>query len=286
MSLFAACATSCRRTTSRAGHAQAVSAIAPLPNTDVMTDTEIASLRLTQAHREHRLQPAPPLADAAAAYAAQAQVARELGWFGGATPRHWKSGGASREAVITHAPLPPAGVRASPVHAGPWPFTPLGIEAEVALRLREPVDAARAAALDLAGARALIDAMAVSIEIVASRWEEGPQAPTLAQLADLLSHGGMVLGPWVAFDATRDWAAQVCRVRLGLRRELVLQGSHSLADPAFVLPAWLRHATRDGAVLAAGSVVTTGSWCGLLPAQIGDDITVAFDGIGQAQLRL
>ncbi len=250
------------------------------------TDSEFTALRLTQAHREHRTQPAAPLADAAAAYAAQVQVARALGWFGSATPLHWKSGGASREAAITHAPLPPAGVRASPAHPSAWPFTPLGIEAEVALRLREPVDAARAAVLDLDSARALIDAATVSIEIVASRWNEGPRAPALAQLADLLSHGGLVLGAWVAFDPTREWAAQVCRVRTGSQRELVFQGSHSMADPAFVLPDWLRHATRDGAVLAAGSVVTTGSWCGLLPAQGGDDITVAFDGIGQAQLRL
>ncbi len=248
--------------------------------------SEIAALRLTQAHREHRAQPAASLADATAAYAAQGQVARALGWFGSATPLYWKSGGASREAALTHAPLPPAGVRASPARAAVWPFTPLGIEAEVALRLREPVDAARAAALDLDGARALIDAVAVSIEIVASRWSEGPRAPALAHLADLLSHGGLVLGPWAAFDATHDWAAQVCRVRVGTLQELVFQGSHSLADPAFVLPAWLRHATRDGAVLAAGSVVTTGSWFGLLPAQCGDDITVAFDGIGQARLRL
>ena len=248
--------------------------------------SEIAALRLTQAHREHRAQPAAPLADADAAYAAQGQVARALGWFGSATPLYWKSGGASREATLTHAPLPPAGVWASPAHATAWPFTPLGIEAEVALRLREPVDATRAAALDLNSARALIDAMAVSIEIVASRWNEGPQAPALAQLADLLSYGGLVLGAWAGFDATRDWAGQVCRVRIGRPQELVFQGSHSLADPAFVLPAWLRHATRDGAVLAAGSVVTTGSWCGLLPAQRGDDITVAFDGIGQARLRL
>jgi hypothetical protein len=251
-----------------------------------MTEPEIAILRLTRAHREHRPQPAAPLADAAAAYAVQAQVARDLGWFGDSTPRYWKSGGASREALITPAPLPPAGVWLSPAQSGPWSFMPLGIEAEVALRLREPVDAARAAALDDAGARALIDAITVSIEIVASRWSEGPRSPALAQLADLLSHGGLVLGPWVAFDAQRDWATQVCRVQIGSQQERVFQGSHSMGDPAFLLPTWLRHATRHGAVLAAGSVVTTGSWCGLLPAQPGDDIAVAFDDIAQAQLRL
>ena len=58
-----------------------------------------------------------------------------------------------------------------------------------------------------------------------------------------------MLGAWVAFDATCDSAAQVCRVRIGSQRELVFQGSHSMADPAFVLPAWLGHATRDGAVM-------------------------------------
>lgn len=250
-----------------------------------MNPTDTAVQRLLQAHRTHQPQPAPPLADAATAYAAQEQVARELGWWGNDTPQHWKSGGASRSATLTHAPLPPAGVHASPARVAPGHFKTLGIEAEVALRLREPVTAEQAATLDHDSARALIDAMTVSVELVASRWTEGPQAPALAQLADLLSHGGLVLGTWVPYDPAHDWTAQRCRVRIGTQPERTFQGSHTLADPAYVLPAWLRQATRHGAVLAAGSVVTTGSWCGLLPAQPGDDITVAFDGIGQASLR-
>ncbi|MDL2337476.1 MAG: fumarylacetoacetate hydrolase family protein [Pseudomonadota bacterium] len=251
-----------------------------------MTEIDIAVSRLMQARQDHRPQPAPPLVDAAAAYAAQERVARALGWFGDTTPRYWKSGGPSRDAVISHAPPPPAGVWFSPAQAVNWPFTSRGIEAEVALRLREPVDAARAAALDLSGARALIDAMCVSIEVVASRWAEGLQAPALAQLADVLSHGALVLGHWVAFDAGRDWSTQVCRVRIGTQAAHVFRGTHSMVDPTFVLPAWLRHATRNGAVLAAGSVVATGTWCGLLPAQAGDEVEVAFDGIGQASVCL
>lgn len=250
-----------------------------------MTPTDTAVQRLLHAHRTGKPQPAPLLDSPAAAYTAQAQVAQALGWFGSATPQHWKSGGASRSAVLTHALLPPAGVRPSPAGATTWPFAPLGLEAEVALRLREPVNAERAATLDPHSARALVDAMAVSVEIVASRWAEGPQAPALAQLADLLSHGGLVLGTWVAYSPAHDWTTQVCRVRIGSQPERTFQGSHTLADPAYVLPAWLRHATRHGAVLAAGSVVTTGSWCGLLTAQPGDDITVTFNGIGQAQLQ-
>lgn len=250
-----------------------------------MTDIDIAAARLLQARREHRLPPAPTLADEAQGYAVQAQVARALGWFGEATPLYWKSGGPSRDAAISHAPLPPAGVWPSPAQAALPVFTLRGIEAEVALRLREPVDAARAAALDLAGARALIDAMCVSIEIVDSRWAEGLQAPPLAKLADLLCHGALVLGDWVPFDAVRDWRAQVCRVRVSAQPVQVFQGTHSMADPAFVVPAWLRHATRDGTVLAAGSVVTTGTWCGLLQARAGDEVEVGFDGIGSACVR-
>ena len=56
---------------------------------------------------------AVPLPDAAAAYRAQHAVAERLRWFADAPPRHWKSGGPSRDAMLTHAPLPPAGVWAS-----------------------------------------------------------------------------------------------------------------------------------------------------------------------------
>ncbi len=223
--------------------------------------------------------------DAPAAYRVQAGVAAALGWFADGMPRHWKSGGPSREAPQTHAPLPPAGIFASPADLRNWPFQFRGIEAEIAFRLAEPVDAGRAAGLDTAGARALIDAMCVSIELVDSRWVEARQAPQLAKLADLQSHGALVLGEWLPFRAC-DWSAQRCEVRIGEAAPLVFSGTHSHADPVAVLPNWLRHATRDGAVLGAGSVVTTGTWCGLPMAAHGDRVEVRFDGIGQASVQL
>lgn len=44
------------------------------------------------------------------AYRVQARVARHFGWFADGPPLHWKSGGPTRDALLTHAPLPPAGV--------------------------------------------------------------------------------------------------------------------------------------------------------------------------------
>lgn len=248
---------------------------------------------LLQARRTGHSVAAPQLPDADAAYTVQASVAQALGWFshdGRQAPRHWKSGGPSRDIALTHAPLPPAGVWQSPAvadhHSDVWPLRLRGLEAEVALRLGRDVDAALAATLDRAGAAALVDAMCVSIEVVESRWAETFDAPPLARLADLQSHGALVLGNWVPFEAAHEWAAQTCRVRVGAAPEAVYRGSHPLADPCFVLPAWLRHATRNGAVLVAGSVVSTGSWCGLLFAQAGDTVHVSFDGIGTAQVTL
>jgi 2-keto-4-pentenoate hydratase len=96
----------------------------------------------------------------------------------------------------------------------------------------------------------------VSIEIVDSRWQQGVEAPALLKLADLQSHGALVLGDWLPF-APRDWTAQSCTVRIGSGAAQEFRGTHSMADPAWVLSAWLRHATRDGATVPAGPVVTT-----------------------------
>ena len=244
---------------------------------------------LVRARREHVPADAAPLAtaltDAADAYAVQQRVAAQLGWFDGAPPRHWKSGGPSREAVLTHAPLPPAGVWTSPARSGAWPFHLRGIEAEVALRLARNVDAALAATLDAASANALIDAMAVSIELVDSRWRETLEAPALCKLADLQSHGALVLGAWVPFSG-RDWSTQECRVRVGTQAPVERRGSHAFADPLFALPTWLRHVMRSGGGVAQGTVITTGTWVGILHAAAGDLVHADFPGIGHASVQL
>lgn len=222
--------------------------------------------------------------DAAQAYRVQALVAQALGWYDGTPSRHWKSGGPGREATLTHAPLPTAGVWESPADARTWPFHWRGIEAEIALRLGQSVNASMALRLEPASATALIDMMAVCIEIVDSRWEQGWEAPALHKLADLQSHGALVLGDWQPIRAV-DWASQRCELQIGTQR-LLFTGTHPLGDPTWLLPHWLRHATREGIVLPAGTVVTTGTWCGLPLAQKGDAVRAVFEGIGEAQVQL
>jgi 2-keto-4-pentenoate hydratase len=94
-----------------------------------------------------------------------------------------------------------------------------------------------------------------------------------------------VLGEWQAF-APRDWSKQSCTVEIGQQPPQAFTGTYSLGDPAWLLPTWLRHATRNGATVPRGTVVTTGTWCGLLDAQRGDRVRATFPGIGAAELQL
>ena len=81
-------------------------------------------------------------------------------------------------------------------------------------------------------------------------------------------------------------AHSAARCASARRRRVERQGTHSLGDPAWLLPGWLRHATRHGERMAAGTVVTTGTWVGILTAGEGDLVSVEFPGIGRASVQL
>ncbi len=224
------------------------------------------------------------IASAEDAYTVQDLVLRELE-PAAAVARWWKSGGPSREGLLPHAPLPAAGVWASPAVAGDWHFNFCLVEAEIALRVGRDVTPAQAAALTGDSTADLIDAMTVTIELVDARWQQRAAAPGLLKLADLQAHGALVVGPWVPF-APRDWSAQSCSVTIGRQPPRDFRGTHAMGNPAAPLPVWLRHLTRHGATVPAGTAVTTGTWCGMLPTERGDLVTVRFDGVGEASVQL
>ncbi|HYF16621.1 MAG TPA: fumarylacetoacetate hydrolase family protein [Ramlibacter sp.] len=228
---------------------------------------------------------ADALPDAQAAYQVQEHVARTLQQGHAGAWSFWKSGGPSREVPLTHAPLPQRNVWNSPADASTHPFGHRIVEGEVAFRLREAVTAQQAAGLTHEQAKRLVGEIAVTIEVVDFRWAEAGSAPALLKLADLGSHGALVVGTWRPFE-DRDWSTQQCHVRIGSAAPRSFTGTHTLKDPTWLLPGWLKHATGDGGTVPAGTVVTTGTWCGMLHAKEGDLVHVTFDGIGEASVQL
>lgn len=213
-------------------------------------------------------------------------VARKW-WPAGSVPRYWKSGGPARGAALVHAPLPEPGVHAG-VAVAPAPehvFSLRGVEGEVALRIRQDVTAEQAAALTPETARDLVDACAVAIEFVDSRWREGTQAPALTLLADGQCHGGLAISDWQNFAPLRqhDWSQQTCTLQVNDGAVQSFTGTHSLQDPTWLLAAWLQHVTQHYGTVAAGTVVTTGTWTGCPEVQAGDLVTVRFDGLGEVR---
>ena len=221
--------------------------------------------RRTVAAAEH----AALLRGPADAYEAQRLAAQLMPALRPGTPAAWISGGASRTSTLTHAALPAAGVLRSPADASGMHFNFRWIEAEIALRVDRD---------------ARPEAMTVSVEIVDSRWTENVDAPPLAKLADLQSHGALVLGEWVPYEP-RDWSRQRCEVRIA-SDTFEFTGTHALGDPAWLLPAWLDHTRTHGVRVDDGTVVTTGTWCGLLPARASDFVHVRFPGVGEASVQL
>lgn len=226
------------------------------------------------------------MSDASDARAVQSALARAWNWWpADRAPRYWKSGGPNRDAALLHVPLPENGIHQG-VALALVPATVFNLrcaEAEIALRIGQEVSAEQAAALDYDSALALVDGVTVAVEWVDVRWRDGLKAPALALLADGQCHGGLALGEWLPASviAGREWAAQPCTVSVngGVPQRFV--GTHSLGDPTWLLRDWLQHVAREYGSVPAGTVVTTGTWCGCMPLQAGDRFEMQFEGLGQ-----
>lgn len=206
-------------------------------------------------------------------------------WPSDRAPRYWKSGGPDRSQPLVHAPLPEPGVLTGmDVAPAPSPvFQMRGAEAEIAFRIGTEVSAEQAAALTHESALALVDAWCVALEWVDVRWRDGTKAPALALLADGQCHGGLLLGEWQSMDRLQavDWSQQTCTVTLNGDNAQTFTGTHSLGDPAWLLKDWLQHVAREYGSVPAGTVVTTGTWCGCMPLQEGTRFDAEFAGLGK-----
>lgn len=245
-------------------------------------DPAAAASALLQARRSHRgtaaLQPPPP--DRPAAYAVQDATLAALG-----PVRGWKVGAKNLAMEPTAAPLPAAGLLATGCSLQGPAWQVRGIELEVAVRLGRDL-APSDAHLGAHELQQAIDAVLPVIEVVETRLADWRQADPLAQLADLQSHGALVLGAPVAPTAER-LDLRLAQIELLFDSQAVAsaRGAHPAPD-LWRLLGWLAwHAVQRGLPLRAGDIVTTGSCSGMLFAGEGCHVLGAVHGLGRVELR-
>lgn len=229
------------------------------------------------------LQEQPQLipADAAAAFRVQhAQLALAGKSIGG-----WKVGSKSADGPIQGAPLPASGVHVSGATLARSAFIHTALELEIGFRLGRTLTPNAEGYSDAQVAQAF-DRMLVTLEVVDSRLVGWPDADKRAQLADLQSHGALVVSESVPFDAAYPFLAP--RATLSFNSHSILPAQ--VANPAGDLQRLLRwlvaHASSLGLTLHEGLIVTAGSYSGLHLVTEPGVVHGGFDGLPSVQLTL
>lgn len=214
----------------------------------------------------------------AAAYRVQSALAATIGPAIG-----WKVGRKSPEGPITRAPL--FGSRTFPSGTA-FPrdaFRLWRIEAELIFRIARDLGPGRSyARADIEGA---IDQVSAAFEIVDSRLAAWPDAPPLLQLADLQSHGAMVIGSGTApFGGGETY--DTIPIRMSVDSEIILdqRGGNAAGDLVDLIACLANQLSEAGLGLRAGDLVTTGTFNGMYPLEPGRTVTAGFAGIGEVSL--
>ena len=217
-------------------------------------------------------------ADMAQAYAVQDALASQLGVAG------WKVGAPAPEAEPACAPLPPDAMRSSGCRLQGPHWSLRGIEVEVALRLGRDLEASEPPARAIL--QQAVDCVLPALEVVETRLADWRDSPPLAQLADLQSHGALVLGaPAPVRPADLALRSMLAYLAFDGQPVASARGAHPVGD-VWQLLGWLAvHCTRRGTPLRAGQVVTTGSCSGLLFAPEGAKVQAELSGLGRVMLQ-
>ncbi len=212
------------------------------------------------------------------AYLVQRAIMAELGEIGA-----WKVGSPNPTGPFNCAPLPAAGVQASPGHVSTEQCTDGGVEAEIAVKIGRDLTPRDTPYMPDEVLAAIASAHP-AIEVLQSRYVEVDRVDPLSNLADSLSHFGLVVGPaipdWQAIDLASE------QVRLVVNGEEMKRRTGNPAGDMLRLLVWLANqGARWAGGLRAGQYVTTGSWTAKDFVPPDAEVRVVFDHAGEAALR-
>lgn len=150
------------------------------------------------------------------------------------------------------------------------------IEAEIAFRLGKD--------LNPGGATSdAIEATIPAIEIVDSRYPQGPAGPG-ELVADNVSGAGFVLGDPTPFMSSFDFEGCRAEVARNGMPEKSGRGSDCLGSPLLSLEWLAEELNHRGRSLRSGDVILSGSLIAPLAVRPGDDIRIEFEGLGSVAI--
>jgi 2-keto-4-pentenoate hydratase len=242
-----------------------------------VSDAGDAADRLVMARKRGR--PVPwrqilPL-DRAGAYAIQDATLARIGPCGG-----WKVGASGPEAEPICAPLPASGLLNSSAQPGPK-FRLRGVEVEVALRVGRKLTAEDTALPDRELVRAF-SAAYPAIEVVETRLGDWKSSTALAQLADLQSHGALLIGQASTVSLVAvDLKHVEAHLFVGEAVSRQTTGGNPAGDIWRLLRWLIGHCADRGVPLLPGQIVTTGSCTGMVFAEEGTCVRARLAGLGE-----
>jgi len=194
---------------------------------------------------------------AAEAYAIQKAVIGQVGPLGA-----WKVGPVPAQSPVRFAPILASTIFDSPATLRSMRLNMIGIEAEMAFRLKYPLSASQAPFSRSSVLNAIGSAHA-AIEIVDTRYENWQTMSPLSILADNLCSGALVIGESRAEWMTPDLSNT--DLHIFVDGELAATPRENPGgDPIELLRQLADHCAEGNLPLEAGCIVTTGSWTGLL----------------------
>jgi 2-keto-4-pentenoate hydratase len=178
--------------------------------------------------------------------------------------------------------IPTSRIRSAPSSFAAALVPMLGVEPEIAFRLEEEIGLSRRS-LTLDEFDRLTSVLP-TIEIVDTRFASYEETPVLHRAADFMSNGGLVLGEAWTGLRREELARLEVTVEIGGAVAARVTGGHANGDPRLPALAFL-HAPGRPAVIPRGTVITAGSYAGLLRARPGDTVTATFTGHAPISLR-
>jgi 2-keto-4-pentenoate hydratase len=252
-----------------------------------MTESTLAA-KIVQARRQRTLiedlESADIPADASAAYAIQQEVLTLTQARTGA----WKVGAKAPDARPNGAPIDAERIHESPARLSRDQFFRVLVELEIAFRFKQALPP-RHEPYTRAEVFAALGGIAVSLEIVDSRFEQWPNLAPLAQLADSQNNGALVVGKMEPYDVIApNFDFLDPRLELTLDGVSILPPStgNTSGDPRELLVWFVNHCSASGHTVQPFWTVTTGSYTGAHRVDQPGMISGRIDRIGEIELTL